>query len=184
MKKIMIVTLLSVFGFSHSGSAQDINYGAKVGLNIANVSGDGSGRTDMVNFHAGFITEFIFRRGLFGLQPELLFSRQGLKRGSSYRNNLDYISVPLMFKFFPAKVFSLDIGPQASFLINDTAQFVGDPDSKIDTGAENFDLGLNIGVGMDFKNNLFGHARYNLGVSKVYGDLNNSVLQFSMGYKF
>ncbi|WP_299398529.1 porin family protein [uncultured Gelidibacter sp.] len=170
MNKIMVLTVFAVLSFFQYGNAQDVNFGAKAGMNFANLTGGNSERLGKVDFHVGFVTEFVFRRGLFGAQPELLYSRQGSSSGS---NSLDYISLPLMLKFFPLKSLSMDIGPQYSFLINGK-----------DTGANNADFGVNIGLGYDLKNNVFAQARYNLGITNAYGDLNNSVFQFSVGYKF
>ncbi len=184
MKKIMIVAALVVLSCSQFSQAQEINFGAKGGMNLANLSGARTSRGDMINFHVGVITEFVFRRGLFGLQPELLYSRQGATSGNFYKANLDYLSVPVMFKFFPIRNMSVDIGPQTSFLLNYKEGSSEDPETIRTTGANNLDFGLNIGFGYNLDRHLFAHARYNLGISKVYGDFNNSVLQFSLGYKF
>ncbi|TXE09011.1 PorT family protein [Gelidibacter salicanalis] len=183
MKKIMIVAVIVVLSCSQYGHAQDINFGAKGGLNLANLNGAMDNRGNMVNFHVGVMTEFVFRRGLFGIQPELLYSRQGANSGSVYITSLDYISAPIMFKFFILEKLSLDIGPQTSFLIYDKHEHSEKPNFKKETGANPIDFGLNIGIGYNLDRYLFAHIRYNLGINTVYGDFKNSVVQFSLGYK-
>ncbi|MBJ7880079.1 porin family protein [Gelidibacter salicanalis] len=184
MNRILIVAVLTILGFSDYSNAQEINFGAKAGLNITNLNGGHTEGDHSIGFHLGFISEFIFRRGRFGVQPEFLYSSQGSKARDGYKTTLDYVSVPLLFKFFPIKALSFEAGPQASFLVNDKREFSDDLETETETGAENFDLGVNLGLGYQLKYNLFVQARYHYGIKKVLGDLHNSVFQFSLGYKF
>lgn len=207
MKKV-ILTAVAVFAFGFT-NAQSVKFGAKVGLNLATLSGDIDNASPKVGFHVGGFAEIMIS-DKFAIQPELLYSTQGAQSefsstnfGDSYTEsiklNFSYINLPIMAKFYPTKKFSIEAGPQVGFLVsakqkgsytevNGGSVFSGSYNEDID-GLNNVDLGLNLGLGFNFTEKIGANLRYNLGLTDISKDSPNSsfqnrVLQLSFAYKF
>jgi len=76
MKKLIIFTAIVLFGFTNV-NAQDINFGAKAGVNFASLTGDETDDLDMrTSLHVGIVSEIVISE-TFSFQPELLYSAQG-----------------------------------------------------------------------------------------------------------
>jgi long-subunit fatty acid transport protein len=198
MKKI-ILTAAAVFAFSFA-NAQETKFGAKVALNIASVTGDIENTSSIIGFQVGGFAEIKISEK-FAIQPELLYSTQGVEESYSedeleIKNTikLGYINVPVMAKYYATTKFSLEFGPQIGFLTSAKAEFEAEGESlevDIKDDLESVDFGLNFGAGYDFTNNFSAGVRYNLGLSNVAksesGDDNtikNSVFSVAVGYKF
>ena len=207
MKNILLISIIAFFVYTNV-TAQKIKYGSKIGVNIANISGD---ETDdlstRTSLHAGAIAEIIISDE-FSFQPELLYSSQGAKSDRSeilddatFRYSyvkLEYINVPLMAKFYVVEGLSLQAGPQVGFLITADREFEKTVNGETETGAEDIidkikgiDFGLNFGLGYQLASGIFLDARYNLGLSYI-NDFEgadelknqNQVIQVSVGYLF
>lgn len=189
MKKLLFAAI-AVFTFG--ANAQDMNFGAKAGLNVTTLTGDVQDTNSLIGAHAGVFAEFKIS-DKFSFQPELLFSMQGAKEeysetetfgGTTYTYNeesklkLSYINIPLMAKYYVAEKFSLEAGPQIGFLISAKADYETSETAGGTTTSEsasvdvkdNFkgiDFGLNFGFGYDFTEKLSAGARYNLGLSNI-----------------
>ena len=81
MKKLLLFTAVALFAFT-TAQSQEFRLGAKAGVNIASFGGDSYvGRVRKPRsrqFHVGGLVE-IPLAGKFSLQPELLYSSQGVK---------------------------------------------------------------------------------------------------------
>ncbi len=87
MKKLFLFAAIAVFGFT-SVNAQEVTFGAKAGLNLASVSGDNTDEIDgRTAFHVGAIAEIAIS-DVFSVQPELLYSAQGLTYKEECLNGL------------------------------------------------------------------------------------------------
>lgn len=167
-----------IAGISNS-NAQIVQFGVKGGVNFANFNGgvsgiDYSGRT---GFHAGALAEVKILPN-FSIQPEALFSSQGADVDGVGDFNLDYISVPVMAKFYLiTDRLSLEAGPQFSFLVNEAEESF---DNK------SFDFGVAGGLGLNIAGGLFAQARYTIGVTEASksAEVKNAVFQLSLGYMF
>lgn len=176
MKKIIFLALVLISGISVQ--AQGIDFGLKAGVNFANINGD-LNADGITSFHAGAALELNLIP-TFSIQAEGLYSSQGAEyknfEGLAEDVNLDYISVPVMAKFYilPDRL-SLMAGPQFSFLISEAEEAW---DSK------SFDLAAAGGVELKITEGLFAQARYTIGLNDVYDNIDskNAVLQFSLGY--
>ena len=185
MKKLCIVAVLAIFSFT-SVNAQGAKFGAKAGVNFANFTGDIEENKMLTGFHIGAFVELELSEALI-LQPELLFSTQGTKfkeSGVSIDFNANYINLPVMFKYGVADGFNLEAGPQIGFLLSAE---IADEDIKDEM--ESIDFGMNVGASYDFSDDLFAQARYNFGITNLVddsegGDLKNSVISVSLGYRF
>lgn len=186
-----------------------ISFGVKGGVNFATLNGDDFESPDSrTSFHVGALVEFPLSE-MFSLQAEVLYSAQGASRSYSYTEanpldpnfgettneevelQLDYINVPVLAKVYLFKGFSLEAGPQFSFLVNDewdtNAGADGeDEPSPIRESANTFEFGAVGGLSFTTEMGLFAYGRYNQGISDIADDLkvNNSVFQLGIGYKF
>lgn len=185
MKKVLVLAVVMVTGFAMQ--AQGIHFGIKGGVNFANLNGD-IDAAGITSFHAGAVLELNVVP-TFSVQAEGLFSTQGatIKDEANVGENivavsrdinLDYISVPVMAKYYivPKKL-SLMAGPQFSFLVNDAEEVF---ESK------SFDMAAAGGVELKIVAGLFAQARYTIGLTDVYEDVDskNAVFQLSVGYFF
>ncbi len=170
-----------MFSATLSVKAQLLQIGVKAGLNYANFTGTEIQTDAITSYHAGLVAE-IKLADKFAIQPELLYSTQGAsyeEAGEEFKNELGYIAIPVLAKIYLGKSFSLELGPQASFLLSEK--------SDVDFDDSNtFDFGLAGGLSYKITKNIFIQGRYVLGLTEVSSDANakNSVLQFSAGLMF
>jgi hypothetical protein len=183
MKKILLVTVIAVLGLTNV-NAQEIQFGAKGGLNFASISGDNTGDVDPVTaFNFGLVAEIPISEK-FSFQPELMYSGQGY----SFNDDtiaLNYLNIPLMGKYYLTKGFSLEAGPQIGFLLS-----AKNDKTDVKDSFNTVDFGVNFGLGYKLDNGLNFGARYNLGLSDINNIDNSSnknrigVFQLSVGYFF
>jgi len=208
MKKLILLSFL-MMSISLSINAQKTEFGIKAGYNLADLRGS----TIFNEFQSGFSAGFFFDYQLkeqWWIQPELLLSNQG---GKSNRNadfgidvtndakiesqiQLSYLNLPLMLKYYPFKSFYAEFGPQIGLLIDSqytrmsSNEFEKEDLTRIFERTKNdFDLGLNFGLGYKFDFGLRITARYNFGLTKITDDrvfyirnLKNSVFSLMLGY--
>ena len=101
-----------------------------------------------------------------------MYSSQGAKVDGVDDFNLDYISLPVMAKFYlMTDKLSLEAGPQFSFLVND-------PQKAYDN--QDFDFAVAGGLGLNLTKNIFVQARYVVGLSEVskYAEVKNSTFNY------
>lgn len=179
MKKLLLSLLFLTGAFTIN--AQSVKFGVKGGLNFATLRGENLDVDSRTGFHVGGVAELKFS-DKFSLQPELLYTELGTKN-STNELRLNYISLPVMAKYYVIDGFSLEAGPQFSFLVKDEVET---PTATIDPQTEDFDLGLNVGLGYTFNNGLFIQSRYTLGITPVQEspDVKNGAFQLSLGYQF
>jgi hypothetical protein len=191
-----------------NANSMDMSFGVKGGVNFATINGDNIESPDSrTSFHAGVFAEFPIAE-IFSIQVEALYSGQGAEYDQQFsitnpitgevtnveqnvELQLDYINVPVLAKFYITEGFSLEAGPQFSFLVNDewdtnpTAD-EGDSPSQFRQNANTFEFGVSGGLTFQTNVGLFATARYNQGISDIADDvkINNSVFQLGLGYKF
>jgi len=180
MKNKLFLTIVLLFSLQIVTS-QIFRIGVKGGLNYANLT-DTSIKTDAItSYHAGFIGIIRVSKSL-ALQPELLYSTQGASYEdaiSEFKNELGYLSIPLLAKLNLSESLSLEIGPQASFLLSKKDEF--------DLNNYNtFDFAVDGGLGLKLTESIFIQARYVLGLSEISknAEAKNSVFQLSAGILF
>ena len=188
MKKILFYAAVLFSAFSY---AQDIKYGAKVGLNISKFSGDVEDSKSLIGVQLGGFAEISITEK-FAIQPELLFSMQGEKYEYSEsdidfslseesKTKLNYLNIPVLAKYYVANKFALIAGPQVGFLFSakEDYSFKETFDGETDSYSETVDvkdlyktlsLSFNLGASYSITDNLFVDARYNLGLSSIAKD--------------
>jgi hypothetical protein len=196
MRKI-VLAVIAVLSLTYT-QAQEVQFGAKAGVNFANLTGDDADGADArTSFHVGAVAEIKINEK-FSVQPELLYSSQGASTKDKFEGitfestlKLDYINVPIMAKYYVADSFSLEVGPQIGFLVAAEAEYSMGGESEtedIKDQLKTVDFGLNFGLGYKLDNGINFGARYNFGLSNIGedsdSDLKNSVFQISVGYLF
>jgi hypothetical protein len=202
MKRIALV--LSILCSSYVAQAQ-LSGGAKAGVNLASMqfkSDDQTETTDMVvGFQfGGYLNHKISVTFIF--QPELVFTRLGGKE-SEYDPNtqeevdvqfkLDYLSLPLNFKFQVNENFGLLVGPQIGFMVGAKAKvdfFGTSVEADVKDQFKGIDFGANVGLSYTI-NKLGFDARYYLGLSNIGdfdedigdGKIMNRAIQLSVFYQ-
>jgi hypothetical protein len=209
MKKI-IFSAAALLAMGFAAQSQEVKYGVKAGLNVADFGGDAKDTKVKTGFTAGVLAEFKF--GNIAIQPEILYSQQGAKSEIIYYNGdpdssdgiieytakLGYINVPVALKYYIIEGLSLQAGPQIGFLIS--AKEKGDATANgeslsVEVDAkdiyEKIDFSIFGGIGYDLPIGVFFQARYNAGLANINKDpkapdakLTNNVFSFSVGYKF
>lgn len=180
MKKTILLTAF-LFVLTINAQAQLLQIGAKAGLNYANFSGTEIQTDAITSYHAGLVAEIKLLDQL-AIQPELMYTTQGATYKTAlgdFENELGYIAIPVLAKIYLSKSFSLELGPQASFLLSEKNDFdLND--------ANTFEFAVAGGLGFKITKNIFVQGRYVLGLTEVSSnaDAKNSVLQFSAGLMF
>jgi hypothetical protein len=186
MKKNLI-TICIILITTLSTQAQIIKLGIKAGINYANQTGSVNNvnykSEAITNYHFGLVAELPLGES-FAFQPEVMYSTVGANYKAAgvladINNELGYITIPVLAKINLSKTFSLDLGPQASFLVsNKDNVLLDDPKS--------FDFGAAAGLGIRVTKSIFLQGRYVVGLSEAStnADIKNSVVQVSAGFFF
>lgn len=190
MKKIMLVAALmlsSVATFAQH-AVGSFNLQPKVGLNIANLTGD-SKLDARMGLVAGAEGEYQ-ATDIVSVSAGVLYSMQGAKVKAplvTVTQKLDYINVPITANVYVVKGLAVKLGLQPGFKVNDKTSVEAGQEGNIDapSKAKAFDLSVPVGVSYEY-NNFQLDARYNWGLTKVYegSKTKNSVFQITLGYKF
>lgn len=206
MKKVFLVAALAVFGMSKSDA--QVKFGVKAGPQITNLIGDdvSDDKEAKVGVNVGGYANIRFSEQL-AFQPELLFSLQGNKQTEKEealgttttwesKNNLSYINVPLMLKWYAYEGLNFEFGPQVGFNVgakNETTMKISNNNGTITTESdgdikniETVDFGLNIGAGYELPMGLNFGLRYTHGLTNIVKDFDakNSVIALGVGYTF
>ena len=179
MKKLILLSAITLFCVA-TYSQVKISAGIKGGLNFSKIDVSNVTSSGKSGYHAGIYGLFKFAK--VGIQPEILFSRQGSIL------NLDnweskYVNIPILIKIYLAAGLNLQAGPQFGFL--NKVELDG---QDIKALIKSSDISAALGVGWDAPFRMTFNARYNLGLSDIndnlaYGFIKNQVFQISVGIK-
>ncbi|RRJ92058.1 porin family protein [Flavobacterium macacae] len=173
-----------------------LGIGVKAGFNFSTVSqGDLKKAPDArTSFYVGASYEFPIIEDLLSIQPEIIYSQQGFEKRemiseerfkSIYKVN--YITVPVLARYYIVRGFSLDAGPQFSLRVQDDFRISeNDAESSLLQQTNCFDFGLSGGLSFQFESGIFINGRYTRGFREIIEGSNakNTVIQFGIGYKF
>ena len=197
MRKLTVIFLIMAVGLGSSnvygqGAPKPI-FGAKGGLNFANISGDESDNKMKTAFHAGVYSEVFFDYFLM-MQAELLLSYQGHApvddNSFSTSLNLWYINLPIMARYNLGYNLNVHAGIQLGFLMSAKVKYNDSSfeDFDVKDQTNGFDFGIPVGVGYElWDRKLNATVRYVIPISNLSQDaaftLKNSVFQVSLGIK-
>lgn len=191
MKKLLFLLLLGV-AFQQT-NAQYI--GIKAGYNYTTMKGEvtqGSSISNNHGFYAGVLM-IIPLSDFFAFQPEALYNRVGAKFTSGSVGNssllLNYFSIPALARLNVYDRFSLQLGPQFSFLIdNNTFYFEKERvNTAIDSDSiDKFDMSLVVGASYTTQTGWFFDIRYVNGLTSNFESANSSLktTRLSNDYSF
>jgi len=192
--KLLLVTICVVAGMQSAYSQAEVALGIKGGLNFATLNGTSSLSTaydSRTGYHFGAYMLFKFTK--IGIQPEVVFSRQGHSytySNTSFKDNYDYVNIPIMLKLYLAAGFNLQAGAQFGFLTSAQGSVINASTGGATTGQDlkNFvnstDFSVPVGFGWDLPFGLSLAARYNIGMSdinKLTGSSGSTTVTSSMG---
>lgn len=174
MKKTILLfafVIFSTYSFSQNGM-----YGVRAGLNISNLDFEPNPTFDNEHrngFAIGFFGEFDLSKEI-GIAPEIQFSAEGAKDRDL---RIDYIQIPILFKYRFGDRFSVAAGPMAGVKV-----------WEHEDGYKNFAFSLVGGLEFFITNDIFIDARYHYGLTNIIDDessfeAKNSNLQIGVGVK-
>lgn len=169
-------------------------FGAKAGLNISSLTFDESelNSSSKTGFTAGLMAEISLAKN-FSIQPEILYSQQGMKisysdaevENSHYKSTieLNYLNIPVMLKYYVLKGLSVQAGPQIGILLKSNNKsednFLGYQNKdnyNLSEFANGVDTSVNFGLGYQLKNKFYADARYNISYSDIFKDANDTYI--------
>lgn len=173
---LLFFTIFFLISFTPILAQDAVKTGAKGGLNFASISeGNFDTRTGFV---VGGFAKFSIPDSPLSIQPEAMYSQQGGERNGN-QVRLDYLQVPVLFKFALAKGATVEPnifgGPYAGLRLlaeqdGGTGGLFGSG-TNIENQTEQVDYGLAFGTGLDIEvgNLIFTmDVRYNFGLSDVF----------------
>jgi len=190
-----------------SMSTSPVRFGIKAGMNVSSLSSDGTldDQGSKIGFNAGLFANIPIAES-FSIQPEVLYSQYGDKYDDtniagnriSYARHLDYIAVPVMFQYNFVPNFYVEAGPEFGFLVSAKNKLKNESDNDVinESGdykdnLNGFNVGIGLGAGYYFTDNIGITARYVAGVTDIAKDrpessdaIRNNVFQVGLAYKF
>ena len=192
MKKILMT--LAFAALTIAGANAQVKFGARAGLNLANIaskSNDVKVETNIrPSFYVGGLAEFAFNDVVL-MDAGLTYSNQGSKPKEGDAATIQHaLNLPVWFKY-DFEGFRPKAGLYAGYILSEQAR-LGDKTTTVDKDLYNhFDYGIGLGAEYNLPNNgLFFEASYNWGLANLVknGDSknyqNNRVIQIGVGYKF
>lgn len=157
-----------------------------MGLNLANYTGNvNQNLRGLAGLQAGGVVE-IELLDMLSIQPELLFSVQGATLGDTRLVN-NYISLPIMARFYPIEALYIEAGPQIGFLLSANEKNQANR-LKVTQNYKTVDMGLSFGAGTRIRDLGLGFGlRYYVGLSNIFvsnARIKNGVFQLFVEYKF
>lgn len=147
MKKILIIaSLFSITttiavaqdSSNETDNREKFQFGLKAGLNYSNVY-DEQGEDFEADAKFGFVGGLFMAIPIgkyLGVQPEILISQKGFRGHGvilgnpySFNRTTTYIDVPLQFMLKPSEFFTILVGPQFSYLMNQRDVFTSSSNS-------------------------------------------------------
>ena len=171
MKKIIFLSLMVLF--TAKSLSQGVDLGIKVGANFATLTElpNVDTRTGL-NFGAFFTIKF---NDKIAIQGDVLYSQQGAEFDLD-KVDLDYVNVPIVFKYYLVKRLNLHVGPQFGFLVSDFDA------SEFEDSYKSTDVSGVVGLGLDLPLGFRVDGRYNFGLTELLPDVKNNVFSLSIGW--
>lgn len=181
MKKLIVVALTLFMGTT--AFSQGVDFGIKAGANFSTIS-DAAGLSNKTGFQAGIFGGLKFSDKL-GIQADLLYSQQGAEFDFG-KFDLDYVTVPIVLKYYLVQGLNVQLGPQFGFVVKDDVYTDRVGLNSIQANTKNTDVSGILGAGYDFPLGIRVDARYNFGFTDVLedGEGKNSLFSIALGYSF
>ncbi len=168
MRKLIVAVIIMFIGTNAFSQGIDIDLGVKGGANFSNIRDLPSlGLQYKIGFHAGVFVGIKFSEKI-GIQAEALYSQLGAEFRTNGNFDLNYVSIPILLKYYLVKgeKFNIQIGPQFSILIDDNLRASYNGFEQRIEGNDNDIAGV-IGFGYDFPYGFHVDGRYHIGFTDV-----------------
>ena len=170
MKNKRVLLLAGSIFLSVLASAQ-LKPGIKAGIHHGGLSGYGDGKR--LSFHAGlFLAGSTTKK--FRMLPELVWQQvlQDYRTDNNETTVVNTLSVsmvtlPLLFRYYPAKQFYLEAGPQFSVITGAKDQSAGGTKADVRRNLSNTQFAWQAGLGMDITRQFSCYLRYQAGFSDI-----------------
>jgi hypothetical protein len=162
MKKILLFTILV---YCANVLQAQIQFGVKAGSNISNLhaSSGGNSYPGKAGAIAGGLVS-IALPGHFSLQPELLYSSEGIKingsAGAWFKETDNFLAIPVLLAYKLPSGFFAELGPQPGFLLNQNS--TSDKFASIEQFSKSVAFSGVAGIGFLSHCNIGADARYSL----------------------
>ena len=220
MKKIVIALVCMVMATGAVMAQKQFTFGPKIGVDYTHFWGKDAQHDGLFNYQAGLFLEYRFTNKI-SIAPEVVFAAQGGKHdyktgggvgvkpynpmlkmgpgpGAELRvtNNVNYVNIPVMFKYYIIPALSVDLGPQLGINVyskrTEKSITSGNDYKKTDDVKEytnTIDVGIGLGFTYNITEDVFVQGRYTMGMTKVYKDVydknrKNGNAQIAIGYRF
>jgi hypothetical protein len=172
MKKSLVILLVAIT--ASSVSFAQFRIGPKLGANIGKIDGKGFDEQYKLGYHLGAFAEIPLGKK-FALQPEVLWNQinsdtvtgfsaiyQNLDDQSLQNPQLNYLSIPLLLTYKPAKILSLQAGPQFGILLNKDKTFLQNGQEAFKNGDFSMLFGAQLNI---LRVRIYG--RYAIGLNNI-----------------
>ncbi len=209
MKRMTVTLVVGLFALMLAlprSAAADIQFGIKVGGNIAKITGSDVSNIEgtlksKVGFVGGVFLAFNIGR-IITIQPEINYTMKGAERtytdsDITYNEKLysNYIEIPVLLKIripIPGISPVVFAGPAVGYKLNEKATLDGVNETLVNEMFEKLDYGAIFGAGLDFGRHFMLDVRYSLGMEKVVkaiegetsANIKNGVWSASIGFAF
>ena len=195
MKKLTIAFLCMILATGAAIAQKTFTFGPKIGVDYTHYWGKYHMHGGQLNYQAGLFMEYRFNNK-FSIAPEVVFAAQDFD--VVYADNLNYINVPVMLKFYVCPSLSIDFGPQLGINVYHKCTVKGKDGHKdykktYDTDAQSVDFGIGLGLTYNITKDVFVQGRYTMGLTDAYEKFlgatypinsKNGNAQIAIGYRF
>jgi hypothetical protein len=197
--KFILISFVLLTTATVTSYAQKFHLGITAGTNMYKITGRSFDEKFKTGFSAGVYGEYTINR-MMAIQPELIWSQiKGHTDGdfnqiypdlgavSDADVYLNYLSLPVMFAFKPTPELSILIGPQYSYLLNQTSGLLQASGYQNKDAFNKSELSLVFGGQLNLGKIKVG-ARYSVGLSNLNAinssdDWRYHGFHFSLGYR-
>lgn len=167
-----------IFSFSFfNGFSQILNYGFGAGLSYNSLV-ISNARNDEPTYKFGFLVNAVIGYNIndkFGLRIEPGFTNRGtiLKYIGlpESKININYISIPILFKYSPIEKFSILLGPECSYRLSAKSTSAGNTKNLKSIYDSKIDIGINLNLSYRLIDKLEFGLRFNRGFISTIKDI-------------
>jgi hypothetical protein len=188
MQSKKVTFLLLAVSISTLSMAQGFHIGPKAGVNLFKINGKSFSEEFNFGYTLGAFSEINFNKK-WGLQPEVIWNQTNTQTSSSFDDiyptsthdlkdvKLNYLSIPLLLTYRPAKILSLEAGPQFGILLDHSKNLLENGKDAFKKG----DLAMLAGAQLNLGGVKIG-GRYQIGLANI-NDIDNQEKWTNQGWQ-
>jgi hypothetical protein len=168
--------------------AQGFHVGVKGGANLFKIDGKSFDEEFQSGYTLGAFSEINFGKK-WGIQPEVLWNQSNTRTSTEFKDiyptstqdlknvKLNYLSIPLLLSYRPAKFLTLQAGPQFGILMNQNKNLLENGQQAFKNG----DLAMLAGAQLNLGGVKIG-GRYQIGLANI-NDIDNQDKWTNQGWQ-